>query len=57
MEEYKELKAETNALAEKLKADPEDLTEDEQLAKEKKEVDDLTDKADANKHAKKAALA
>lgn len=57
MEEYKALKAETTALAASLKNEPAELPEEEQLAKEKKEVDDLTDKADANKHAKKAKLA
>ena len=52
MEEYKELKAETKALAAKVNAEPEDLTEEEAAAKAKADVDALTDKADAERHLK-----
>jgi len=50
LEEYKDLKAE-------VKAKPEPLAEDEAKAAAEKEVNNLTDKAEADRNAKKEKLA
>lgn len=57
MEEYKDLKAEVKAEEAKVNAEPADLSEDEAKAAAEKEVNNLTDKAEAGRNAKKAKLA
>ena len=56
MEEYKELKADIKAQSASQTEEPADLPEEEQRAKEAKDVEALTDKADAGRHAKQAQL-
>jgi hypothetical protein len=53
MEEYKELKAEVKAEEAKQNAEPAPLDEDEAKAAAEKEVDNLTDKAEAQRNQKK----
>ena len=54
MEEYKDLKKEVKEKEAALKAEPKDLDEEEAKAQENKEVDQLTDKAEAERNKKKA---
>lgn len=51
------MKAEVKAEAEALGSEPAELSEEEQAAKEKKDVDNLTDMAEAEKNKNKAILA
>jgi len=57
LEEYKDLKAEVKAKEAKVNAEPEPLDEEEAKAAAEKEVDNLTDKAEADRNAKKEKLA
>jgi len=57
LEEYKDLKAEVKAKEAKVNAEPEPLAEDEAKAAAEKEVNNLTDKAEADRNAKKEKLA
>ena len=57
MEEYKDLKKEVKEKEAAFKAEPKDLDEEEAKAQENKEVDQLTDKAEAERNKNKAKLA
>jgi hypothetical protein len=50
MEEYKDLKKEVKAEEAALNSEPKDLDEEEVKAQENKEVDQLTDKAEAQRN-------